>query len=94
MPFLCRTRYSLTVTVNSGSLSDSPGACVGEACEWREPDAWGDPGELVKRKWIRVVDGRGRDVRPGLANRRFRIQTMDRVGALAWDGVEGGEAGA
>ena len=92
--FLCRVRYSIMLD-QSDLKGFNPGPCLADAEEMREADAWGDPGLLVSRRWVRVVADDGRDYAPEVQRGRYRVRPgMGLVGALAWDGFEGGEAGA
>lgn len=93
--YLCRVRYSVQLGQTNLKGYD-PGSCIGEAEELREPDAWGDPGPLVSRRWVRVVGTRdGRDYVRELARGYYQLRRgMEQVGPLVWDGFEGGETGA
>lgn len=83
MAYLCHVRYSLLLS-QANLAAATPRGVVGEAEEWREPDEWGDPGPLVKRRWTRIVDGRGQVI-TGQCNRRpYTIRTMDLIGTLTW----------
>lgn len=88
MPHLCRVRYSI-LTWQSNLKAASPDPCTGEAEEWREPDEWGDPGELVRRKWIRIEDYAGRNITANMARRQYNIRHLDVIGKLAWEHGEG-----
>ena len=92
--FLCRTRYSVLLD-QSDLKGFNPGPCMADAEEMREPDAWGDPGRLVSRRWVKVLANDGRDYVAEVVRSRYRIRPgMELIGALAWDGFEGGEVGA
>lgn len=91
--FPCHVRYTFTVS-QSDLKAWWPGGCTGEAEELREPDAWGDPGAVVSRRWIQVSAQNGRDVTDAVIRGHYRPGRLDPVGAVSWLVVDGWEAGA
>jgi hypothetical protein len=70
-------------------LSGESYGCMGEAVfrEWREPDEFGDPGKVIKRRLIEVViDGsRYTDEHPVHKGRKLTIRTAKLARQPTWE---------
>lgn len=55
--------------------------------EEREPDEWGEPGRLVRRRWISALDRYGQDHVDRLG--RFDGYGIEPIGPITW--LEEGE---
>ncbi|MBN7139017.1 hypothetical protein A7A76_07900 [Lysobacter enzymogenes] len=83
---ICHSRYPcrLESTTVPGSFEDGEKVAVIE--EEREPDEWGEPGRLVRRRLL-YVEGTGGDTwaeKHRVQGSRWKLVLGPRIGGLAW----------
>lgn len=53
--------------------------------EEREPDVWGEPGRVLKRRWLRATDRHGQDYAEQLNSGSYRIYgQLEPIGPVLW----------
>ncbi len=81
---LCHVRYRIyphSQNLNIGG----PGLLDVLAEEEREPDEWGEPGRILKRRWLRATDRWGQDHTDDLNSRRYRVYSEpEPIGPVVW----------
>lgn len=81
---ICRVRYRFDVS--QSNLRARVGTLDAEALEDRDPDEWGDPGEVRFRHWISAVDRMGTDYTRQLNEGYFKPQgRLEPIGAVLWE---------
>ncbi len=81
---ICHAHYRFTA--HDGNLrATGTGVLDALAEEERLPNDWGEPGELVWRRWLRATDRQGHDYAPRLNGGGFgSYGTLEPIGPLAW----------
>lgn len=91
---LCVVRYRIPVSQASLGVR-GPGVLDVIAEEERAPDEWGEPGAVVRRRWLIATDWEGRDHVDSLNSGRFRPSgKLDPIGPVVWADGYDGEVGA
>lgn len=92
---ICHSRYPCRLRSTSDPNVYEPGQAVAVVEEEREPDEWGDPGRLIRRRLL-CIEGPGG---PSWVDRhrskgsRWQLELGPRIGGLAWAStVDGREA--
>lgn len=82
---LCRVRYRFHVD-QSALKAAGPGALDGVAEEERDVDDWGEPGSLIRRRWITATNCQGRDFTDELNRHRFTPRgKLEPIGPVEWE---------
>lgn len=80
----CRVRYRFNVD-QSNLTGRNPGVLDALAEEERMPDEWGEPGVLLKRRWVSAVAGDGRDYASALNHGQHRPRgRLEPIGGVMW----------
>lgn len=83
---ICHTRYTCRLQSTTVPGAYEPGEKVAVIEEERQPDEWGEPGRLVRRRLL-LVEGPGGDTwadRHRSKVSRWKLELGPRIGELAW----------
>lgn len=83
---ICHSRYPCRLHLTTVPGTYEPGEKVAVIEEEREPDEWGDPGRLVRRRllYIEGPGGPSWEERHRSNRSTWRLELGPRIGGLAW----------
>lgn len=90
----CRVRYRFRP--DCGNLREWTPTVDAVADEEREPDDFGNPGRVVRRKWVSITSGPyATDETPRFKTGYFKVPTnIEPIGGVAWSEGWDGDVGA